>query len=189
MDSTSPGDITRLLGAIRSGNREAETELVRLIHPELRRLAVAYLRRENPDHTLQAPELVNELYLRLAGHTDQIENNAHFRTIAAQGMSHMLVDHARVSRARKRDGEVHKFKLDGLEIVCAGMDEEILALEEALTRLSEWDLRQARVVELRFVAGITEEEIGEVLGMSVRTVNATGSRRALAIHRDRQMMQ
>jgi RNA polymerase sigma factor (TIGR02999 family) len=125
--------------------------------------------RFDPDHTLQASELVNELYLRLAGHTDQIENSAHFRTIAAQGMPHTLVDHARVRRARKRGGEVHKVKLDGLEIVCAGMDEEILALEEALTRL-EWDLRQARVVELRFVGGITEEEIGEVLEMSVRTV-------------------
>ena len=167
---SSPGEITRLLEAIRSGDPDAESELVRLIHPELRRLAAVYLRREDPGHTLQATELVNELYLRLAGRTGQIANSSHFRAVAAQGMRNILVDHARARRAGKRGGDARKVELDALQIGCEGMDERILALEEALTRLSEWDPRQARVVELRFFGGMTEEEIGEVLGMSVRTV-------------------
>lgn len=169
MDS-SPGDITRLLQALRSGDREAEGELMRLIHPELRRIAAAYLRRESPDHTLQATELVNELYLRLAGRTNQLENSAHFRAVAAQAMRNILVDHARARRARKRGGEVRRMDLDGLEIGSPATDEKVLALEEALSRLSEWDARQARVVQLRFFGGMTEEEIGLVLGMSTRTV-------------------
>jgi RNA polymerase sigma factor (TIGR02999 family) len=169
MDS-SPGDITRLLQAMRSGDPEAEAELIRLVHPELRSLAAACLRREGPGHTLQATELVNELYLRLAGHMHRFENSAHFRAVAARGMRHILVDRARARHAGKRGGQVRQTDLDGLEIGSPGMDEKLLALEEALSRLSQWDLRQARVVELRFFGGMTEDEIGEVLGMSARTV-------------------
>jgi len=169
MDS-SPGDITRLLQAMRSGDRDAEAELVRLVHPELRRLAAACLRRENPDHTLQATELVNELYLRLVGRTQQLENSAHFRAVAAQAMRNILVDHARARQTLKRGGEVRRMDIDGLQIGSPARDEKVLALEEALSRLSEWDPRQARVVQLRFFGGMTEEEIGQVLGMSARTV-------------------
>jgi RNA polymerase sigma factor (TIGR02999 family) len=167
---TSPGEITRLLQAMRSGDRRAEEELMAIVHPELRRLAAAYLRRESPGHTLQATELVHELYLRLAGKTGQIENSAHLRALAAQVMRNILVDHARARRAEKRGGDARRIDLDALQIGSSGMDEKIMALEEALTRLSEWDQRQARVVELRFFGGMTEEEIGEVLDMSVRTV-------------------
>jgi len=169
MDS-SPGDITRLLQAMRSGDADAEAELMRLIYPELQRLAAAYLRRESPDHSLQATELINELYLRLAGSPHEFENSAHFRAVAAHGMRNILVDRARARRAGKRGGEVRKIGFDGLEIGSPAMDERVLALEEALSRLSEWDARQARVVQLRFFGGMTEEEIGEVLGMSARTV-------------------
>jgi RNA polymerase sigma factor (TIGR02999 family) len=166
----SPGELTRLLQAMRLGDREAEAELMRIVYPELRRLATAYLRSERPDHSLQATELVNEVYLRLAGHTQQLQNGAHLRAVAAQGMRHILVDHARGRRAGKRGGDAHRIDLEGLEIGSPAMDEKVMALDEALSRLSEWDSRQARVVELRFYGGMTEEEIGEVLGMSVRTV-------------------
>jgi RNA polymerase sigma factor (TIGR02999 family) len=169
MDS-SPGDITRLLQAMRSGDPDAEAELVRLVHPELRRLAAACVRRESPDHSLQATELVNELYLRLAGRTQQIENSAHFRAVAAQAMRHILVDRARARRSLKRGGEVRMIDLDDLQIGSPAMDEKILALEDALSRLLEWDPRQARIVQLRFFGGMTEEEIAQVLEMSVRTV-------------------
>ena len=169
MDS-SPGDITRLLQAMRSGDPEAEAELMRLVYPELRRLAAAYLRRESPNHSLQATELINELYLRLAGGPHEFENSAHFRAVAAKSMRNILVDRARARHAGKRGGEVRKLGLDGLEIGSPSMDDRVLALEEALSRLSEWDARQARVVQLRFFGGMTEEEIGEVLGMSARTV-------------------
>jgi RNA polymerase sigma-70 factor (ECF subfamily) len=167
---SSPGEITRLLQALRSGDREAEGELIRIVYPELRRLAVAFLRHERPDHTLQATELVNEVYLRLVGHTQQLQNSAHLRAVAAQGIRHILVDHARARRTGKRGGQAHRIDLDGLEIGSPATDEKVLALDDALSRLSEWDARQARVVELRFYGGMTEVEIGEVLGISARTV-------------------
>lgn len=169
MDS-SPGNITRLLRAMRSGAPDAEAELMRIVYPELRRLAAAYLRRERPEHSLQATDLVNELYLRLVGRTHELQNGAHLRAIAAKGMRNILVDHARARRANKRGGETHRIDVDALEIGSPAMDEKVLALEEALSRLSEWDPRQARVVELRFYGGMTEEEVGAVLGMSTRTV-------------------
>jgi RNA polymerase sigma-70 factor (ECF subfamily) len=167
---SSDGDITRLLKALRAGDHEAESELLRIVYPELRRLAAGYLRRERPDHTLQATELVNEVYLRVAGHAQQLKDSGHLRAVAARGMRQVLVDHARRRRAGKRGGEACKIDLDGLEIGCPAMDEKVLALDEALSRLSEWDARQARVVELKFYGGLTNEEIGEVLGMSSRTV-------------------
>lgn len=155
---------------MRSGDHEAEAELIRIIYPELRRLAAGYLRRERPDHTLQATALVHELYLRIAGELHQFNNSAHLRAVVAQGMRNILVDHARARRSVKRGGEARKLDLDGIDLASPAADERILALEEALSRLSEWDARQARVVELRFYGGMTEEEIGEVLGMSERTV-------------------
>lgn len=167
---TSPGEITRLLEAMRSGDQQAEAELMRIIHPELRRLAAGYLRYERPGHTMQATELVNELYLRLAGRTGQIENSAHLKALAARGMRSILIDHARARRAEKRGGAAAHVDLDGLQIGSSGMDEKIMSLEEALLRLSHWDERQARIVELRFFGGMTEDEIGDVLGISARTV-------------------
>ena len=143
---------------------------MRVIYPELRRLAAVYMRRERPGHTLQATELVNELYLRLAGQTHQYENSAHLRAVVAHGMRNILVDHARARLAGKRGGAARKLDLDGLDLASPAVDQKILALEQALSRLSEWDARQARVVELRFYGGMTEEEIGAVLGMSERTV-------------------
>lgn len=169
MEST-PGEITRLLRAMQSGDLGAEAELMRLMLPELRRLAAAHLRRESPNRSLQATELIDELYLSLVGRTQQIKDSAHFRAIAARVMRNVLIDRARTRRARKRGGEVQQVELEDRQIGSTGIDEKLLALDEALSRLSEWDPRQARVVQLRFFGGMTEEEIGEVLGMSARTV-------------------
>jgi RNA polymerase sigma-70 factor (ECF subfamily) len=169
MDSSSV-DFSRLLQAMRSGDREAEAELMRFIHPELRRLAAAYPQWKSKDQALQATELINELYLRLAGSTHQFENGPHFRAVAAQAVRNLLVDGARARRAGNRGEEVGKTGLDGLEAGSPAMDEKVLALEEALSRLSEWDARQARVVQLHFFGGMTEAEIGEALGMTQRSV-------------------
>lgn len=166
----SPGTITVLLAEMRAGNQEAASSVMRLIYPELRRLAAAYLRRERAGHSLQPTELVNELYLRLAAGERDFQNSAHLRAVAAQGMRNILVDHARARRAAKRGAGAAKIDLEGLDLASPAMDENVLALEDALSRLSEWDPRQARVVELRFYGGLSEEEIGEVLGMSARTV-------------------
>jgi len=167
---SSPGDVTRLLQAMRSGDEKAEAELMRLIHPELRKLAARCLRAERPDHTLQATELVNEVYLRLLGHTRDLQNRAHFRAVAAHAMRNILVDHARARHARKRGGDMVRIDLDAAGLGVSATDERVLALDEALSRLSQWDPRQARVVQLRFFGGMTDEEIAEVLGMSTRTV-------------------
>ncbi len=162
--------VTQLLEIIRNGDRSAESELTRLVYPELRRIAAYYLRRERPGHTLQATALVNEVYLRMAGQTERFQNRAHFLAVAAQSMRRILVDHARQHRASKRGGLREKVDLEGLDQASPLPDSKLLALDEALLRLSEWDARQAKVVELRFFGGMTEEEIGEVLSMSARTV-------------------
>ena len=170
VDPAASHELTELLRGWNGSDQRVLARIVELAYPELRKIARRCLRRERPDHTLQATELVNEVYLRLAGHTRQLKNSAQLRAVAAQGIRHILVDHARGRRAGKRGGEAQRIDLDGLAIGSPAMDEKILALEEALSRLSEWDARQARVVELRFYGGMTKEEIGEVLGISPRTV-------------------
>lgn len=169
MDS-SPGTITRLLADMRDGDQQAASALMQIIYPELKRLAQAYLSRESPGNSLQATELVNELYLRFAGGQREFQNSAHLRAVAAQGMRTILIDRARARRAVKRGAGAQKVDLEELNLASPGLEENILALEQSLSRLSEWDPRQARVVELRFYGGLTEDEIGEVLGMSSKTV-------------------
>lgn len=170
MDRT-PGDITLLLAELRAGNRSAESRLLPLVYDELRRLARRYMRAERRDHTLQPTALVHEAYMRLAGQRDMSwQNRAHFFAVAAQLMRRILVDHARAHKAEKRGGNESKIELgEGLALTEAKAA-ELLAVDEALTRLAECDPRQARVVELRFFGGLSEEEAAEVLGVSTRTV-------------------
>jgi RNA polymerase sigma-70 factor (ECF subfamily) len=162
--------VTLLLEQLRAGDRGAESQLLQLVYPELRRIAGHYLRRERPGHTLQATALVNEVYVRVTGQTREIQNRAHFLAVAAQAMRRILVDHARGHRAAKRGGLHEKVSLDHVDAASPIPDLKLLALDEALLRLSDWDARQAKVVELRFFGGMTEDEIGEVLGTSARTV-------------------
>jgi RNA polymerase sigma-70 factor (ECF subfamily) len=169
--SGSPGEVTLLLDAMRHGQRDAESQLLTIVYDELRRLAARYLRRERPDHTLQATALVHEAYLKLAGREASWQNRAHFFGVAAQVMRHILVDHARVHRAEKRGSGNGKVSLDDVVLVSSAKSREILDLDEALTRLAQVDPRQARVVELRFFAGMSVEETAEVLGFTTRTVN------------------
>jgi RNA polymerase sigma factor (TIGR02999 family) len=167
----TPGEITRLLEEFRAGKRDAESRLVEAVYPELRRIAARYLRRERAGHTLQATALANEAYLQLIGNADPSwKNRGHFFAMAAQAIRRILVDYGRKRHAAKRDGGRRKIELTVALAISEDRLEEVLAVDEALTRLAAWDPRQCRVVEMKFFGGLTEDEIAEVLGISTRTV-------------------
>ena len=164
--------VTRLLYELDAGDRAALDRLVPLVFDELRRLANSYLRRERADHTLQPTALVNEAYLRLVNQQDvRCQSRAHFFGIAANLMRQILVDHARQRAADKRGGaDLERLSLTQAERVFNREDVDVLALDEALERLNEFDPQQARIVELKFFAGLTIEETAEVLSVSHATV-------------------
>ncbi len=165
------GEITLLLQQIRNGDRGAESRLIPLLYHELRRLASRYVRHERSGHSLQTTALVDEAYLRLTRQRGAPwQNRAHFFGVAASLMRHILVDHARERLAKKRGGSGEKLGLDEARAVAVVPSDQLLALDEALKQLEERDPRLSRIVELRFFGGLSEEETGEVLGISVRTV-------------------
>ena len=164
-------DVTTLLHAWRGGNFAARDQLMPLVYQELHRRAAAYLRRERRDHTLQPTALIHEAYLRLIRQDRAAwQNRAQFFGVACEIMRRILVDHARGGRMAKRSGRWVRVTLD--ERVAEGRppDIDVLALDEALTRLSEFDSRKSRIAELRFFGGLSLEETGHVLGISVATV-------------------
>ena len=165
------GKVTHLLEQLRSGKKEAESRLIEVVYPELRRIAMRYMRGERPGHSLQATALVNEVYLRLLGEGDRnFQNRSHFFAVAATQMRLILVDHARRKKTQKRQGE--RVRVELTEIVAISEDklDDVLEIDAALDRLREWDPRQCKIVELRFFAGLTEEEVAEVMELSPRTV-------------------
>ena len=141
------------------------------IYPELRRIAAHYMQGERSGHTLQPTALVNEAYLQLVGHGDvDWRNRSHFFGVAAQLMRRILGNYARQKKAVKREGGRQRVELSEALLIGEDQLDEIIAIDAALDRLAEWDPRQAKIVELRFFAGLTEDEIAEVLGISPRTV-------------------
>lgn len=165
------GEITRLLADLREERSGAEERLMEAVLPELKRRAAAYLRGERPGHTLQPTALVNEVYLELTGRTKlDFKDGSHFFAVAAHAMRRVLVDYARTRRAAKRDGGMRRVELLDVMAISEDRLEEALIVDEALTRLAELDLRQSRVVELRFFGGLSEEQTAEVLGVSSRSV-------------------
>jgi RNA polymerase sigma-70 factor, ECF subfamily len=169
--SSEQGEVTRLLNDLRSGKREAEAELIPIVYKELRRLAAHYLRAERPDHTLQPTALVHEAYLRLTKIREvDWQSRSHFFATAASVMRRILVDHARQRRANKREGFRDAIGLEGVFVVSPARTSELLALDDALERLAKLNVRQSKIVELRFFGGMSEEETGSVLGISARTV-------------------
>ena len=154
------------------GSREALDQLLPYVYDELHRQASRYLRRERSDHTLQTTALIHEAYLKLIDQREvEWQNRAHFFAVAAQAMRRILVDYARTRKREKRGGDDVKLQLDEAVNVSGGEKSiDLVALDEALTRLSKFDERQARVVELRYFSGMTEEETAEVLGTSPATV-------------------
>jgi RNA polymerase sigma-70 factor, ECF subfamily len=171
MVETRPGDVTRLLFELKAGNRSAEERLIPLVYQELRKVASARLRNETRHHSLQPTALVHEAYIRLTKLQEiDWQSRSHFFAVSATIMRRILVDHARSSQAKKR-GESGTFvSLDDAIFPAPEREPEILALDEALKRLAKLDERQSKIVELRFFAGMSEEEAGEVLGISARTV-------------------
>jgi RNA polymerase sigma-70 factor, ECF subfamily len=186
--STAPRDVTRLLGAIREGDRSALERLIPVVYDELRDLAAHYIRRERSDHTLQPTALVHEAYMRLAGHVEHHgadwRDRAHFFGVAARVMRQVLVDYARAHQAAKRgSGQARVTLSEGVRLV----DDEtvdLLALEVALTRLAALDADQARLVELRFFAGLTVEETAEVVGRSATSVKREWRAARAWLHRE-----
>lgn len=168
-----PGDnVTRVLRAAAAGDQDAASALLPLVYDELRRLARARMSKTPPGQTLQATALVHEAYLKLVDQKRaQWQDRAHFFAVAAQAIRRILVDHARGHGRAKRGGGRAKLTLN--EELAATYDDvvDVVALDEALTRLAQSHPQHARVTEMRFFAGLTIEESAAVLGMSSRTVD------------------
>ena len=164
-------DVTTILKLASDGDDSAVRRLLPLVYDELRALAESYLKQERPDHTLQATALVHEAYMRLIKQEDvEWQNRAHFFGVAAQAIRRILVDHARHHQRVKRGGQRQRVQLeDGVALLDeSGLD--LLALDEAMNKLAEFNERAARVVELRFFGGLSRQEVGEFLSISLRTV-------------------
>jgi RNA polymerase sigma factor (TIGR02999 family) len=167
----SSADITQLLLAWGNGDQKALDELMPLVYAKLRKLAKNYMRGQRPGHTLQTTALVNEAYLRLIDSSRvNWQNRTHFFAISAQLMRRVLVDFARAKTSLKRGGERIQVTLDEKLETPSEERTDLVALDEALQKLAEMNERQAKIVELRYFGGLSEEEIGETLGISYRTV-------------------
>jgi RNA polymerase sigma-70 factor, ECF subfamily len=165
-------EITKLLITLKDGDRaSAAAKLMPLVYDEFRALAARHLRRERADHTLQPTALVHEAYLRLIDQTRvDWQGRTHFFAVGAQAIRRILVDHARQRKRQKRGGGAGRVVLDESVALAPQRAEEILALDEALSRLGQLDSRQAQVVEMRFFAGMSVDEVAGVLGVSKRTI-------------------
>ena len=169
MDSSS-GETTRLLKAMHAGDPTAADHLLPLVYSELHRLAQSYMRRERPDHTLQATALINEAYLRLVGEDIDWNSRAHFIGLAAHVMRQVLVDYARAHGAQRRAGGVKRVPLQDNLVISPERLDEAISLDEALTLLAAENPRHARVVELRYFGGLHVEQIARILDVSPRSV-------------------
>ena len=164
-------EVTQLLLAWSEGDRQALDRLVPLVYDELRRLAKSYMRKERADHTLQTTALIHEAYLRLIdANRVQWQNRAHFFGVAARLMRQILVATARERGSQKRGGGAEQVTLDEVMLMDERLDEDLVALDEALGALAQFDERKAKIVEMRFFGGLTEDEIAFALEVSPETV-------------------
>ena len=178
-------NITDLLVSYGRGDKESLDKLMPVVYDELRRQAARYLRREQPGHTLQTTALIHEAYVRLVDQRNvQWQNRAHFFGIAAQMMRRILVDHARTKKRVKRGGSDIKVSLNDATVAVKGQDLDVVALDEALSRLAKIDEQQSRVVELRFFSGLTVEETATVMEISPATVKRDWSMAKAWLHRE-----
>lgn len=171
-DGTSiQADVTQALVQITSGDERAMDQLLPMVYEQLRQMAGRELRRERPDHTLNATALVHEAYLKLV-RLDSIEwrGRAHFFGAAAQSMRRILISYARMKKAEKRGSGADHVPLDSVVVAARDRPADLVALDEALTRLEALSERQARIVECRFFAGMEVRETAEALGISPATV-------------------
>jgi RNA polymerase sigma factor (TIGR02999 family) len=169
-------EVTRILSALEQGEPTAAELLLPLVYEELRQLAARKLAQEKPGQTFQATALVHEAYVRLVGGGDEAacreqrwDNRGHFFASAAEAMRRILIDRAREKRAQKRGGGRKRLNIDALDLVSQATPDQLLALDDALAKLAREDAVAARLVELRYFAGLTVEEAGKALAMSTAT--------------------
>ena len=185
MEHASPADVTLLLQKWQDGHPEALDALIPLVYKELRRVAHAHLRNERSDHTLQTAALVNEAYLRLVGiDPPHWESRTHFFAIAGRVMRQILVDYARRHRAGKRGAGACRVSLDDVVERPREQQVDVVALDDALQALSALDPRQAQVVELRFFAGMSLQDISAALGIAPATVQRDWTAARAWLHRE-----
>jgi RNA polymerase sigma factor (TIGR02999 family) len=185
MTRSSTHEVTELLIEWSNGNKTALDKLMPLIHEELRRLAHHYMSHERPGHTLQTTALVNEAYLRLVNRKSvHWQNRAHFFAIAATLMRSILVDHARSHAYAKRGGDARKITIDEAMIVSKERAAEVVALDDVLKQLANFDPQQSRIVELRFFGGLTIDETAEVLALSPATIKREWSTARAWLYRE-----
>lgn len=178
-------NVTQLLIGWSNGDKEALDALLPLVYEELRKQAARYLRHERPGHTLQTTALIHEAYLKLVDQKNvHWQNRAHFFGIAAQLMRRILVDHARTKKRAKRGGSDIRVSFNDANLMGQARDLDIVALDEALTRLAQLDEQQSRIVELRFFSGLTVEETAAILAISPATVKRDWSMAKAWLHRE-----
>jgi RNA polymerase sigma factor (TIGR02999 family) len=167
-------EVTRILSAIEQGDQHAAGQLLPLVYDELRKLAAQKLAQEKPGQTLEATALVHEAYVRLvgsgeAGGEQRWDGRGHFFAAAAEAMRRILIDRAREKRAEKRGGNRKRLDIDAIDLATTATPDQLLALDEALAKLARGDPAAARLVELRYFAGLTVDDAGKALGMSTAT--------------------
>jgi RNA polymerase sigma factor (TIGR02999 family) len=164
-------DVTQLLEAVCQGDPKAADQLLPLVYEELRQLAAARMAREAAGHTLQPTALVHEAWLRLAGDQNkEWEGRSHFFAAAAEAMRRILIERARRKRAARHGGDQQRVDFQEVDLACPTPDDQLLALDEALDKLAAKHPRQAEVVKLRYIVGMTLQEAAEVLGLSADAV-------------------
>jgi RNA polymerase sigma-70 factor (ECF subfamily) len=164
------GEVTMLLRAMNRGEETAADKLLNLVYDELHLLAKRYMRHERPDHTMQATALINEAYIRMVGDNTDWQNHQHFIGVAATVMRRVLVDHARAHNAGKRGGDLRRVEFEEGIAFSNERSIEVLEVDDALEELAKLNPRQAKVVELRYFAELTDEQIAALLDISSRTV-------------------
>ncbi len=186
MGAPPASDVTHLLRAWRHGDEGALERLLPVVYTELRRIAHARMRAESPaDQTLQTTALVHEAYLRLVEGADvPWKNRVHFYAVSARLMRRVLIDHARERQAQKRGGTDRAIPFGDWLGAVPARDEDLLALDEALERLSKTDARMGQVVELRYFAGLNTDETAEALGVSSKTVKRDWQVARAWLHRE-----
>jgi RNA polymerase sigma factor (TIGR02999 family) len=168
-------DVSRILSAVEQGDRGAAEQLLPLVYDELRRLAAQKIAREKPGQTLQATALVHEAYTRLVKSEEGVrgeqrwDSRGHFFAAAAEAMRRILIDHARRKRSAKRGGGRRKLDVDDIEVATRATPDQLLAIDDALEKLARRDSAAARIVELRYFAGLTVENAAKAIGISTAT--------------------
>ena len=178
------GEVTRLLGEIGSGKKDAMNQLLPLVYDELHRLARSYFRRERGEHTLQPTALVHEAYIRMVDQKAAMQTRGHFLAVAATQMRRILLDYARKHKAERRGGGGQKVLLEDTMAIAEQTPLDMIGLDTALTQLSRLDPEQAKLVELRFFGGLSVEETADVMGVSPATIKRSWSSARAFLHRE-----